>query len=100
VDASGLHGEVVHVDRFGNAITNLRRDALGEPDSLRVCRVHVKGATISTFVRTYGEAECGVPVCLIGSGGHLEIAVNWGRAAQLLGLFPGDRVTFEKCSTP
>jgi S-adenosylmethionine hydrolase len=42
--------------------------------------------------RTYAEVERGQVLALVGSTGHLEIAVREGDAAQTLGLRPGDAV--------
>lgn len=86
-------GRIVHIDRFGNCITNLTwpdgAPAQGDspPFALR-CGV----VTISRLVRTYGDAPPGVPVALVGSAGWLEIAVREGNAAQRLGLHRGDPV--------
>jgi hypothetical protein len=54
------------------------------------------------MVRTYGEAPPGVPVALVGSSGYLEIAVNQGNAAELLGLVEGQpvRVRFRYLDPP
>lgn len=80
--SAGLCGEVIHVDHFGNLITNL-------PDSL-LPRLQATGqidcgaATIDHVVSTYGEATPGSLVALASSQGFLEIAVVAGRADQRL----------------
>jgi S-adenosyl-L-methionine hydrolase (adenosine-forming) len=78
-----LAGEVIAVDRFGNAITNLvgRRPALLE----------VAGAVLPVR-RTYSEVERGSPLALVGSTGLIEVAVRDGSAARLLGLDRGSVV--------
>jgi S-adenosylmethionine hydrolase len=78
-----IEGEVIFVDRFGNAVTNL---------------VGVRGGTIEVgkltidLRRTYAEVETGRPVALVGSSGLVEIAVRDGDAARLLGLSRGSVV--------
>ena len=47
-------------------------------------------------MRTYGEANPGETVALIGSDGDLEIAVRNGSAAANLGLGPGETVRLSK----
>ncbi len=79
---TGISGEVIHVDHFGNLITNL-------PDSLlprlKVAgRIDCGGMTVEQVVRTYGEAPPGSLVALAGSQGFLEVAVVAGRADQRL----------------
>jgi len=86
--ADGLRGEVLYIDRFGNAITNVGADLLATLSGSvpivfkgrrRICQVGDFFQSVST-----GQA-----VALVGSSGLLEIAVNGGRADQLLGLKPG-----------
>ncbi|HTK75227.1 MAG TPA: SAM-dependent chlorinase/fluorinase [Gemmataceae bacterium] len=83
----GVRGEVVIVDRFGNLISNVPG------------RSHFAGATVRLadgravkLVRTYGDAEPGTLVALIGSSGRLEVAVVNGSAAARLGLGTGTPV--------
>jgi len=54
--------------------------------------VVVAGQEIAGVRRTYAEAAPGEPLALVGSEGHLEIAVREGSAAHALGLRPGDQV--------
>ncbi|HEX2516131.1 MAG TPA: SAM-dependent chlorinase/fluorinase [Chloroflexota bacterium] len=79
--ASGatLSGEVLYVDRFGNAITNL---------SPLPGVVRIQGRELRR-VRTYAEGRPGEPVALEGSSGFLEVAVGGGSAAADLGVTPG-----------
>jgi len=81
-----LVGQVVHVDRFGNCITNISKENLPER-----CSVEARGEEY-TVVRTYASAAIGEPLALIGSAGWLEIAVREGSAADRLGIAPGTRV--------
>ncbi len=81
-----LLGQVLHIDRFGNAITNVRREMLrGE----RGFRVEIGSRSVDEGVEYYAQAGRGRPVALFGSSGHLEIAVCGGSAAHDLALFPG-----------
>jgi len=86
-DANGaMHGEVLTIDRFGNAITNLMPAPGSMPQAV------VVGAHTLRVVRTYAEAEGGEAVALVGSSGWLELAVRNGNAAVTLGLRRGDVV--------
>jgi S-adenosylmethionine hydrolase len=78
-----LQGEVLTIDRFGNAITNL---AVRE-----FAAVHVAGQR-ARAVRSYGDAQPGELVALIGSSGFVEIAVREGSAAHSLRLTRGQPV--------
>lgn len=73
-------GRVVHVDRFGNLITDIDRDALPAKDAT----VTIEGTDVGRVRDTYGDAVAGQPLALIGSSGRLEVAVRDGDAAQRL----------------
>lgn len=89
VMTEGLRGEVVVVDDFGNLVTNIRLELPAGP-------VRIAGTTVSQRVRTYGEAEPGTLVALIGSTGRLEIAVVNGSAARRLGVGAGTSVQVDR----
>jgi hypothetical protein len=80
-----IAGEVITVDRFGNAITN----CLG----LRGGSVEVAGRTLA-IVRTYADTPSGAPTALCGSNGLIEVAVRDGSAAAVLGLRRGMTVVY------
>lgn len=77
-------GVVVHVDVYGNLISNL-------PGPARRLRV---GEREIAPVRTYEELERGALGCYTGSAGTVEIAVREGSAAQVLALGRGAEVVF------
>jgi len=79
-----LHGRVVHIDRFGNAITDIRADDLPAQEFA----VEAAGRRVPGLVRTYAEAT--VLSALVGSSGYLELALRSGNAARELGLDIGD----------
>ena len=78
-----MQGEIITVDRFGNAVTNLLAMRGGE--------VHV-GALALPVRRTYADVATGEAVALVGSSGLVEIAVRDGSAATKLGLRRGSEV--------
>lgn len=82
---------VVWIDRFGNVVLDVPREALPREAAVRVSTP--RGDVVETTARTYGEAAPGRPFLLFGSAGYLEIAVPEGRADATLGLSVGDQVT-------
>lgn len=82
-----VHGEVVHVDRFGNLITNIGRDLLPSP-----ARVSLLGSSCPV-VHTYRVAHPGSLIAVVGSRDVLEVSVRDGSAADTLGARRGDAVT-------
>lgn len=85
VDEHGrLVGEVLAIDRFGNALTNLPGPSRPARMSFDACELPV--------CRTYADVEPGQPLALTGSSGCLEIAVREGSAALRFALRRGTRV--------
>jgi len=79
-----LRARIVHVDRFGNAVTDARAADL-PPGALVV---EVAGHQIAGPVPTYAEARG--PAALVGSAGYLELALPGASAAAELGIEVGD----------
>jgi S-adenosylmethionine hydrolase len=87
---AGVRGEIVHVDAFGNLVTNLPAALL--PKLAAAGRLRVGSHAITTIVRTYGDAAPGTAVALVGSQGYIEAAVVEGRADARLGADIGTKV--------
>jgi len=89
-------GEILHVDGFGNIITNITGKELPTEKRKNVQVNLGSGELTFPYVKTYGEAKGKKPVCLVGSHGFLEIALNQSSAAKKFGVKVGDevRVTF------
>jgi S-adenosylmethionine hydrolase len=84
-DDGSLAGEVISIDRFGNAITNLV--------GMRAGVIEAAGTTLP-LRRTYGDVPVGTLVALVGSTGLIELAVRDGSAARVLQLTRGSSVRF------
>ena len=84
-DEGTLEGEVITIDRFGNAVTNLFGWRGGS------VRLH---DTVLPLRRTYADVEPGEPVALAGSSGFIEIAIRDGSAARELAIQRGTQVRF------
>lgn len=82
-DDGGIEGQVIAIDRFGNAITNLVGRLGGE---LEV------GSTRLPVRRFYADVGVGEPAALVGSTGLIEVAVRDGNGAARLGLSRGSVV--------
>jgi S-adenosyl-L-methionine hydrolase (adenosine-forming) len=91
--ATGAEGAVVHVDRFGNLITNVPTDWVRPGSSsvgVRAGRVRRR----LPLVRSYEAAGRGRLAVLGSSFGTLEIAVTGARASDRVGLEVGRRIAF------
>jgi len=86
--AQGIEGAVLHIDPFGNLITNVPVKLLAEspPHQIRYRRMRVR------MVSSYVEGRSGELVALKGSTGYLELAVCQQSAAKRYRARRGDRV--------
>ena len=91
-DAEGIQGWVVHIDRFGNAVTNVPGDLLAARRAGRAFKCYVGSAILNGLHRTYADVDEGEPVALVGSAGLLEVSINGGNAARLLSIQKGSAV--------
>jgi S-adenosylmethionine hydrolase len=82
-----VNGRIIHIDRFGNCVTNITRDLVKSNATLRINR-----KTIRKFRNFYGEDSTRTPFAIWGSAGFLEISVNGGSAAKTLKVQRDDRV--------
>jgi S-adenosyl-L-methionine hydrolase (adenosine-forming) len=88
-----IMGSVLHIDRFGNLITNIDASLMQNlhPDRAAL-RAAVGRDNICPILHTYADAEEGTLLALVGSERLLEIAVRNGSAARRLGARVGDPV--------
>ncbi len=85
-------GQVIHVDRFGNLITNVTAREI-PIEALRAGgRISVNGHEVSALRTHYQEAAPGELFALIGSTGRVEISIRQGSAATTLGVGRGATV--------
>ncbi len=91
----GIAGEVLLVDPFGNLVTSLESAALPAPgrEGGKGGKVEILGRQVP-FLETYGRAERGSLLALIGSFGFLEVACREGSAREELGAAEGTEVRF------
>ncbi|MCC6796015.1 MAG: SAM-dependent chlorinase/fluorinase [Candidatus Hydrogenedentes bacterium] len=87
--ADVIGGIVMHVDRFGNAITNIHRS---DVPGGAVASVHFSGTAVEQISKTYGDVHAGSACALFGSSNYLEIAVHLGNASEQFDLRRGSRV--------
>jgi hypothetical protein len=89
----GIEGEVVFIDRFGNAITNIESAGLEAQPRLEVFAGRKRLCRVKPF---YQSVPAGQAVAVPGSSGFLEIAVNGGSAANCFALKNGSRVSLRQ----
>jgi S-adenosylmethionine hydrolase len=83
-------GQVMHVDHFGNLLTNIPSSdlmPLGQTITTRVGEARITG-----LCTAFGHGHNGEPIAYVDSSGHLAIAVVNGSAQELLHSREGERV--------
>ncbi len=102
IEFQQISGEVIHVDGFGNIITNVILEDLKQ---IRVkfddlLKIQIKTQVLNVcFLETYGKTKPGEFLSLIGSSGFFEIAINQGNAALKLNVSTGDIITISRNSS-
>lgn len=109
IEENQISGQVIHVDHFGNIMTNIGRLDWVSPVQLRLeprlseslapvlietsrMAIVVNGQTITEIYPSYGVAPRGGLLGLVDSNNNLEIAVNQGSAAERLQVNIDDHV--------
>lgn len=88
-DGGSIEATIIHIDRFGNCITNLAAEHFGPGVKLVVNGREVSGVRAFFSDSAASDDEL---FCVFGSTGFLEIAVQNSSAAQILNAKQGDRV--------
>ena len=84
IDIDHVRGEVVHIDRFGNVITNIERQHLEKFGENASFIVTLDEKQIGPIMKGYWQVKTNEMLALMGSSGYLEVAVNNGSAAKRL----------------
>jgi len=89
-----LTGEVIHIDGFGNIITNFREKQLESMGTKATVNLKLKDIRLKlNLCKAYAEVEAQKPLAIIGSHNFLEISINQGNAAETFKTKVGDKVT-------
>ncbi|HKQ99416.1 MAG TPA: SAM-dependent chlorinase/fluorinase [Pyrinomonadaceae bacterium] len=90
----GIEASILHIDRFGNCVTNLTPEHLSEEMIARGARLLVNGREITSFRRFFAEGadSPGQLFAIWGSAGFLEIAAYQDSAARLLDAETGQTI--------
>ena len=85
-------GGVLHIDHFGNMVTNVRPEHIpGLPEG-RPFHMTVGPYRLAHIARSYAECPQGEPFLIVGSSGYLEISMNQASAAKAMGCGVGAHV--------
>ncbi|GIV36749.1 MAG: hypothetical protein KatS3mg032_1128 [Cyclobacteriaceae bacterium] len=88
-------GNVIHIDYFGNLVTNIPRETFELLSRDKVFTIHVGTDKFRKIHLQYCDVEEGECFLLFNSQGLLEIGINKGNAAELMGMEYGSPVMID-----
>lgn len=92
-DDDGIEGMIIHIDHFGNLITNITAEQIGDVVGDKDIKIYVGTTILNQIVATFDSVAEGEPVAYIGSSGMLEVALNKGNASKMLGVQKGAQIS-------
>ncbi len=82
-----IEGQIIFIDNFENVIVNIHKEEFETQRKDRPFKIVFKrDEVIDKISDTYADVNEGEKLALFNSAGYLEIAINKGNAAGLLGL--------------
>jgi len=92
--ANMLIGEVIHIDDFGNVITNFMAEDVESMKAKTAISIKLNDVSLKLkFCKTYADVKKQELLAIIGSHGFLEISINKGNAAKKLKAKSGDKIS-------
>lgn len=100
--AAGFEGSIIHIDRFGNCITNFTPEHLDEKRIAAGAKLIVNQTEINSFREFFADENSRKSelFMLIGSAGFVEIATQNASAASILSARRGDAVLLVNTRNP
>jgi S-adenosyl-L-methionine hydrolase (adenosine-forming) len=81
-----IRGTIINIDNFGNAVSNITRPMFDQFIGDRRFSILTNVGSTKEISKRYNDVDEGDIVCLFNTSGYLEVAINKGKAENLLGL--------------
>ena len=97
-DKNSIRGSIIHIDHYGNAITNISQRLFKNVAKGRAYTINLGSKehySLNSIKRKYNEVQAGDAVALFVSTDFLTISINNGSASSLMGLHNNDTVRIE-----
>ena len=97
-DKNSIRGSIIHIDHYGNAITNISQRLFKDVAKGRAYTINLGSKehySLNTIKRKYNEVQAGDAVAIFISTDLLSISINNGSASSLMGLHINDTVRIE-----
>lgn len=98
IQENSLKGMIIHIDNYENLITNITRESFKEFTTNTEFEISFRNQKykVTKIYESYGDVRPGEIVALFTSDNILEIAINKGNAASLLGIDKSDPIVVTK----
>ena len=91
-----IQGTIIHIDHYGNAISNIHRELFYKIQKKRNFLLYYKrNNPLKKLTTNYFDVAIGEPLCFFNSANYLEIAINMGKANTMLGLNEEDTIQID-----
>jgi len=90
--ANTIEGRIIHIDHFGNCVTNFTRRTLESSGGPTSWRMTISDREITSFRGFFSDSKPEELFAIVGSAGFIEICVRNGSAANLLNVQRGQSV--------
>jgi S-adenosyl-L-methionine hydrolase (adenosine-forming) len=91
-----IKATIIHVDHYGNVVTNCTLDAFEKARAGRSFAIYYKpGDPLKRLAKHYGEVGIGEPLALFNPASHLEIALNLDNASDQLHLYKNETIQID-----
>lgn len=91
-----MRGTIIHIDHYGNLLTNIGQDAFEEWRKGRSFQIILKrNEPLMDVYDSYAAVPPGDPLALWSASGHLMVAIHNGHAKSLLSMEQDDVVDIE-----
>ena len=92
---NSLRGTIIHIDRFGNAITNIEKNEFLKIKGDRSFQIFIRNLRLQRIMSSYADVPKGEAIAIFGEHGFLEIAQREGSADRYLGIETHNMLTIE-----
>ena len=95
VTSNQIKATIIHIDHYEN-VTNLSKELFEKSRNGRSFSIYYKpNEPIEMLSRHYGEVGPGETLAWFNAAGHLEIAINMGKASSTLHLFANETIQID-----
>ncbi len=93
IDQHSIKGHIIYIDHYENLMVNINKELFEQERKDRSFDILIsRNDSINSISKYYDDVPSGEKLAIFNAAGYLEIAINKGNAAGLLGLKKGDAV--------